>query len=257
MQPVIDINGLSVTLTSGARGFTLEIPALRVAPGERVAFTGPSGTGKTLLLELLGLLRAPGAGRYLAALRDGAQTDLGALWKTRRGRAQIPPLRGRLFGFVPQTGGLLPFLDVRGNIALSQRISARPDAELIEALIGRLGLGPVARLHPDRLSIGQRQRVSIARALAHRPRFVIADEPTAALDPENAAEAMALLFGAADETGTAVVVSSHDLELLDSFALTRYRLGLIPDTDPDRVTSQLAPLEASASRPAATAGPAP
>lgn len=242
MAEVIDIEGLRVTLTSGERAFTLDVPRLTVTSGERVAFTGPSGTGKTLLLELLGLMRAPDRGAYRAALEKGRLDDLAPLWRTRSARARIAPLRGQLFGFVPQTGGLLPFLDVRANVALSQRISNRIDPTLVEALLDRLGIAGVAKLHPDRLSIGQRQRASIARALAHRPRFVIADEPTAALDPENAAEAMALLLEAADDTGTAVVVSSHDLDLLDSFALTRYRLGLVPGGDPDRVISQLAAL---------------
>ncbi|MCB2135102.1 MAG: ATP-binding cassette domain-containing protein [Rhodobacteraceae bacterium] len=215
---------LAVTLRDSERTFTLRIEALGVAPGEAVGLTGASGTGKTLLLELLGLLRQPDhGGRYLVADGDRSR-DLAQLWLAPDGRAQVTRARGTLFGFVPQSGGLMPFLSVAENVALSQRIADRPDPEFAASLIAQLGLKPVARLMPAKLSIGQRQRVSIARALAHRPRFVIADEPTAALDPETAAAAMALLIGAAEATGTSVIISSHDLSLLDRFPLTRYAL---------------------------------
>ncbi|MBL3569621.1 ABC transporter [Rhodovulum sulfidophilum] len=237
MADALVLRDLGVSLADGDRGFALRVPELSIAAGETVGLTGPSGTGKTLLLELLGLLRVPDAGGvYRLCPGDAPERDLTALW-TRRGR--IARLRGRLFGFVPQTGGLLPFLTLSENVALPQRICGRPDPGLVRDLIDRLGLGPVAGLRPERLSIGQRQRAAIARALAHRPRFVIADEPTAALDPENAAEAMTLLFEAAGRTGSAVIVSSHDLDLLGRFALTRYRLALDPDHAPGRPVSRL------------------
>ncbi|MGC9418087.1 MAG: ABC transporter ATP-binding protein [Rhodovulum sp.] len=240
MADTIDIAGLGVSLTDGERGFRLEVPRLRIGPGEAVGLTGPSGTGKTMFLEVLGLLRRPdGGGRYALGGEDGSRHDLAALWSR---PAAIAPLRGRLFGFVPQTGGLLPFLTLAENVALSQRICRRPDPGWVTTLIDRLGLAGVAGLRPDRLSIGQRQRAAIARALAHRPRFVIADEPTAALDPDNAADAMALLFEAAGTSGSAVIVSSHDLDLLDRFALTRYRLALDPDRPHGHPVSRLHPL---------------
>lgn len=244
MAAALDIAGLGVSLADGDRGFSLQVPALRIAAGEAVGLTGPSGSGKTLLLELLGLLRAPDpGGRYRIAGEDGQELDLAALW-SRRGR--IARLRGRIFGFVPQTGGLLPFLTLAQNVALPQRICRRPDPDLAADLIARLGLAPVAGLRPERLSIGQRQRAAIARALAHRPRVVIADEPTAALDPENAARAMELLFEAAARTGSAVIVSSHDIGLLDRFTLTRYRLEPEPGRPPNRPASLLtAPAEAA------------
>lgn len=222
MTDVLRVEDLALTLRDGERRFTLDVPGLAVAPGEALGLTGPSGTGKTLLLELLGLLRRADRGSY----RLGTEgTQVQALWAGRGGRERVSGMRGTFFGFVPQTGGLMPFLTVRENVALTQRVSGRRDGALIGALLERLDLGAVAGLRPDRLSIGQRQRVAIARALAHRPRFVIADEPTAALDPDNAAAAMALLVEAAAGEGTAVLVSSHDIALLDRFALTRYRLN--------------------------------
>uniref|UniRef100_A4WZU4 ABC transporter domain-containing protein n=1 Tax=Cereibacter sphaeroides (strain ATCC 17025 / ATH 2.4.3) TaxID=349102 RepID=A4WZU4_CERS5 len=236
-MPVLLTRNLGVTLADGERRFTLRVPELALEPGEAAGLTGASGTGKTMLLELLGLLRRPEAGGRLLVGTGAEARDLVPLWSARGGRSRLAAARGRLFGFVPQSGGLMPFLTVAQNVALGQRISGREDAARAAALIARLGLGPVAGLRPDRLSIGQRQRVSIARALAHGPRIVIADEPTAALDPEAAAEAMALLIGTAAATGAAVLVSSHDHDLLDRFALTRHRL--VPEARDGHVVSTL------------------
>lgn len=243
----LEAQDLQVSLHDGNRRFRLSLPALALAPGEVLGLTGASGTGKTLLLELLGLLRRPDPGGFYKVAGGG---DLAGLWRGGRalgpglgralGRGRLAAARARHFGFVPQTGGLMPFLDVRANIALSQQISARPDPALVARLIERLGLGPVAGLRPDRLSIGQRQRVSIARALAHRPAILIADEPTAALDPPTALEAMALLIGAAMDSGAAVVISSHDHGLLARFPLRRAHLATQPQSDaPGLLTSQL------------------
>ncbi|MFZ1726972.1 MAG: ATP-binding cassette domain-containing protein [Albidovulum sp.] len=242
MDLSLHAENLSVTLRDTERSFTLVVADLGIAPGEAIGLTGASGTGKTLLLELLGLLRQPDpGGRYTVADGQGFH-DLATLWAKRDGRARVTHARGNLFGFVPQSGGLMPFLSVRENVCLSQRIADRPDADFAGDLIDRLGLAPIARLMPAKLSIGQRQRVSIARALAHKPRFVIADEPTAALDPDNAAEAMALLIGAAEQAGTSVIISSHDLSLLDRFSLTRYALTAHGNDAGNQVTSALLPL---------------
>lgn len=241
----IDIESLAVVASDGDRTFRLEIDRLALGAGEVVGFTGASGTGKTMLLEVLGLLRRPAAGgRFM--LSGAEEADVAAMWAAGRARSQAPALRGALFGFVPQTGGLLPFLTVAENIAVSQRIAGRHDAAWLAALEARLGLSGVRDLRPAALSIGQRQRVAIARALAHRPPFLIADEPTAALDPENAAAAMGLLIDAAAEGGAAVMVSSHDHGLLDRFPMRRLRLEAAPGGDRE-VRSRLAgALEAAA-----------
>lgn len=216
--------GLSLTdarieLRDGDRAFRLDIAALELAPGTALALTGASGSGKTLLLELLGLLRAPAPGTGFR-WRDaaGGETDLAALWRGGARGRRLAELRGALFGFVPQTGGLMPFLTVAENVELPQRVTGQGDAAWTEALIERLGLADVASLRPGALSIGQRQRTAIARALAHRPPFVIADEPTAALDTTTQRQVLDLLKRLRERFGVAYLFISHDRRVLAEMA---------------------------------------
>jgi putative ABC transport system ATP-binding protein len=238
VPPVIETHDLRVTLRDRERTFRLDASGLDVTPGQSVGLTGPSGTGKTLLLELIGLLRRPDpGGRYMLRPGAGDAVDVTRLWSGNGGA--LSAFRGSEFGFIPQNGGLLPFLTLRENIALCQEISGRPDPAHAAALADRLGITALLGLRPDRLSIGQRQRGVIAAALAHRPAVVIADEPTAALDPDNAAEALTLILEAAGQGGSAVLISSHDLDLLARFELSRYVLRLAPDSRSEDVLSQL------------------
>jgi putative ABC transport system ATP-binding protein len=214
-----------LALRDGDRGFRLVWPGFDLARGQAVALTGPSGSGKTLLLELLGLLRRPRPGLiYRCDVAPGG--DLAGLWAGGPRGVALARMRGRLFGFVPQSGGLLPFLDVAENVALTQRVTGREDGALVRALIDRLGLGPVAGLRPGALSIGQRQRVAVARALAHRPPFVIADEPTGALDPASADGVLELLLEVAAGQGSGVILSSHDLDRIGRFGIARMALSV-------------------------------
>jgi putative ABC transport system ATP-binding protein len=216
-----------LALRDGDRGFRLVWPGFDLAPGQALALTGPSGSGKTLLLEVLGLLRRPDPGLvYRWDGGGGEGGDLAGLWARGPRDPALARARGRLFGFVPQSGGLLPFLTVAENVALPQRITGRPDSAHVGMLIDRLGLGPVAGLRPAALSIGQRQRVAVARALAHRPPFVIADEPTGALDPASADGVLALLLEVAAGQGGAVILSSHDLDRLGRFGIARMVLSV-------------------------------
>lgn len=178
---------------------------MEVERGACVAITGPSGCGKSTLLGLLALALRPEGDGVLAL----CGTDALALWRRRRDTA-LTALRAASLGFVPQTAALLPFLTLRQNIALPQATSGRRDPAYAAAVADGLGLRPVLDRRPAEVSVGQRQRAAIARALAHRPALVLADEPTASVHPGQADDILRLLRGLARDAGTALVITTHD-----------------------------------------------
>lgn len=206
------------------RVFELTIERLVLAPGERLAVVGQSGSGKSTLLDLAGLALAPdGAHGFRLEPDGGAPLALGELWRTRRLEA-LAALRARHFGYVVQSGALLPFLSVEDNVHLPLSLAGRRDRGRVHELLDRLDIGDLRRVLPERLSFGQRQRVAVARALVHRPDFLLADEPTASLDPENARRVMEALLELTTAEGSALLLVSHDLDLLDGFDLRRARM---------------------------------
>ncbi|NBC34361.1 MAG: ATP-binding cassette domain-containing protein [Alphaproteobacteria bacterium] len=182
-----------------------------MAPGRAVAFVGPSGCGKSTLIDLLALTLRPDAVAAFTVTdpQDGRVTDIAPLWQKRR-LDDLGRLRARHFGYVLQTGGLLPFLSVRQNIELTQRILGYEDRARVDELARRLDIADLLAAPPAKLSVGQRQRVAIARALAHRPALVLADEPTASLDPVNADAVMDLFMELIAGVGAALVLVTHD-----------------------------------------------
>jgi putative ABC transport system ATP-binding protein len=209
---VYALRNVRVSRISGASRFDLVVGALAIERGEKLALIGPSGSGKSTLLDLLSMVSVPSqAEQYLFAPVAGKAIDVGAmLARADDSGNRLARLRRDGIGYVLQTGGLLPFLTVRRNIGLSR--SLRGDA--LEPMVTEVAcsLGVADHLHklPDALSVGERQRVAIARALAHRPAVVLADEPTAALDPSNAANVMDRFVVLAREAGATVVIASHD-----------------------------------------------
>ncbi|MCX7367509.1 MAG: ATP-binding cassette domain-containing protein [Alphaproteobacteria bacterium] len=145
----------------GALGFELVIEEFSITRGEALALVGPSGSGKSTLLDLLALARRPSStGRFLLTPRTGKAIDLGAVWRAGDDNS-LTAIRAAHFGYILQTGGLLPFLSVRRNIALSQAVLGRPDPRHIEALAARLEIAPLLERMPATLSVGQRQRVAL------------------------------------------------------------------------------------------------
>jgi len=194
----------------GAPGFELVIEEFSITRGEALALVGPSGSGKSTLLDLLALARRPSStARFLLTPRAGKAIDLGAVWRAGDDNS-LTAIRAAHFGYILQTGGLLPFLSVRRNIALSQAVLGQPDPAHIEALAARLEIASLLERMPASLSVGQRQRVAIARALAHRPEILLADEPTASVHPALADTILALLIEQAREQDTALILATHD-----------------------------------------------
>ena len=207
--------------------YQIVLPRLILGRGEVAAITGASGCGKSTLLEMIGLiLRPDGLGQFRLGDADGL--DVAALLRDDR-QAQLADIRAQRLGFVLQSGGLLPFLSVRQNIELPRRMLGLPGkSELVDEAISRLCLQPLLGKLPAQLSIGERQRVAVARALAHDPAVVLADEPTAALDPALAEEVMTLLSELALEQGTTLLVVTHDAELAAGAGITIVRCEVRP-----------------------------
>jgi ABC-type lipoprotein export system ATPase subunit len=172
---------------------------LAVDAGSRVAIVGPSGSGKSTLLSLVGALETPTKGSvWIGGVEASALPD-----------SKRADLRRRTIGFVFQSYDLLPFLSAYENVEFQAALSGvRGDG--VSALITGLGLAEHAEKLPDQLSGGQRQRVGLARALAHRPGLILADEPTGELDSESSRTAMDLLLAAQRELGATLIVVTHD-----------------------------------------------
>ncbi|TQL03506.1 ABC transporter ATP-binding protein [Cellulomonas sp. SLBN-39] len=194
------------------RGVTLAVDA-----GEHVAVVGRSGTGKSTLLNILGLLDAPTSGTYVL---DGA--PVAKLSNRRRTR-----VRGDDFGFVFQQFNLLPGRTALENVAAPLMYARGRQfwqrTRLAAAMLTRVGLGDRLDTMPEKLSGGEQQRVAVARALVRGPRVILADEPTGALDVETGQEIMDLLDDVASETGAALVTITHDLAVA-ARAQRHYRL---------------------------------
>lgn len=210
----------------GSQRYSLVIPALTLRAGEQLAIVGPSGCGKSTLLDLLALVLAPDqVGQF-----EFNNTDIGDLWRADQ-QSALAELRSKYLGYVLQTGGLLGFLDVRSNIALSRQLLGLKDDGSVARLAEQLEISDQLAKKPAALSVGQRQRVSCARALAHAPQLVLADEPSASLDPLNAERVMQALLAQAREHRAACVIATHDEPLARASGLQVRRISCRRDTD--------------------------
>ena len=231
MSAILRAGPLAATLSDAERKFAVKIPSLTITSGSPLAVSGASGSGKTLLLEVLGLLRQPDAGGAYTFSDNGTEIDFGSVWRSKRRETQIRKHRSQYFGFVPQSWALVGFLNAWENARLPQRLSGRSNTGWLSEIFEKLGIAGCERMFPSDLSMGQRQRVAIARAIAHRPAIVFADEPTSALDPLNSEGALRLLVQLACESGMGVFLSSHDHHLLKRLGIPRYLLEVTADSD--------------------------
>ena len=182
---------------------------LSIGEKEFVAITGPSGSGKSSLLYLLGLLDLPTAGEVLIRGRSTAEMD----------EAERAFTRLTMLGFVFQFHFLLPEMTILENITLPMRALGRLSSPQMRqrgtGLLDSLGLIDHVHKRPDQLSGGQRQRVAVARALANEPPVILADEPTGSLDSKSTEQVFQLLRQLVDRDGKTVIAVTHDLSLAD------------------------------------------
>ncbi|EWY42639.1 ABC transporter ATP-binding protein [Skermanella stibiiresistens SB22] len=206
------LNGVERTHRASDGGFLLSVPELSVAAGERVVVLGPSGSGKSTLLDLLAFLAAPDRAETFRFSPAGEDHDIKALWR-KGDRAALTRLRAAHMGYVLQTGGLLPYLTVRENLLLARRLLGLEVPGPADRLAEAVGVGELLHRMPAQLSIGQRQRVAVIRALAHIPRLILADEPTAALDTGLGERVIDTLVAVTGAIGAALILVTHDEEL--------------------------------------------
>ena len=204
-DPILSLRDVRLTLAGNAgpvdilRGITLE-----VARGETLGLVGPSGSGKSSLLMLMGGLERATGGRVTALGQDLTAMDEDQLARFRRGN----------MGVVFQSFHLIPTMTAVENVAVPLELAGAGDAfARAEAELQAVGLGARVDHYPGQLSGGEQQRVALARAAAPRPAILLADEPTGNLDGANGAAIMDLLFGLRDRHGTTLVLVTHAPDL--------------------------------------------
>jgi putative ABC transport system ATP-binding protein len=191
-------------------GFRLLVPSLEIHKGENIALIGHSGCGKSTLLDMLALILHPDkAEQFSLETDDGETKNIDLLWQGKK-RDQLSQVRRLNIGYVLQSGGLLPYLTVRENIELPRRLLELADDDSINSISKVLGIQRQLDKLPGLLSAGERQRAAFARALSHRPSILLADEPTAALDPITARKIMAVVMELIKGLKITLITSSHD-----------------------------------------------
>lgn len=225
--PLIEMRRVTKRYVEGQRDHAvLDEADLQIQTGELVVLLGRSGSGKSTLLNLLSGIDLPTSGEILF---EG--TDLGALSEHER-----TLLRRHQIGFVFQFMNLVPTLTVEENILLPLELAGRLNRTQRDQALERLdfvGLGDRRTSYPDVLSGGEQQRVSIARALAHEPHLVLADEPTGNLDGDTEAQVLELLEKAVRESERTLVMATHSLEVAAlADRVLRVQHGQLVEVDP-------------------------
>ncbi|MEE2950487.1 MAG: ATP-binding cassette domain-containing protein [Pseudomonadota bacterium] len=217
--PLLVLRDIEKTRRDSERVFTLKVSRLNLYAGDRIGLVGANGSGKSTLIGLLALAGPPDHAKIFQLNEGGRAIDVAAAWEKQRETA-LTSARARLVAYVAQRDGLLDFLTIGENIRLGARLAGeRRDA--VRDVVEALDLSALVKAYPSSLSGGQRQRAAVACALARRPKLILADEPTASLDEANTRQVMDSLCQLASEQGAALIVATHQLSLLDRYAMTR------------------------------------
>jgi ABC-type lipoprotein export system ATPase subunit len=208
-MPLLEVSELkkSFRAPDGTTCAVIDVPRFALEERAQIALQGESGLGKTTLLHLIAGILKPDSGRIWLAGRE-----LTALDEADRDR-----VRAMSLGYIFQTFNLLPAFTCLENVLLGMSFGPGPDRSFARALLERVGLGGRLAHRPRQLSTGQQQRVAVARALANRPKLVLADEPTGNLDSANARDAMKLIRDTCAESNAALLIVSHDRDVLAQF----------------------------------------
>jgi putative ABC transport system ATP-binding protein len=203
---VVDLKR-SYTDPTGKRSVVVDVAHLELEESRQMALRGGSGSGKTTLLNLIAGILRPDSGRIFVAGQE-----LTALSESRRDR-----VRGQHIGYIFQTFNLLQGYTALENVRLAMSFGRGIDEHYARHLLERVGLGDRMHYRPRQLSVGQQQRVAVARALANHPTLVLADEPTGNLDRRNADAALALIREVCRESKAALLLVSHDEHVLAQY----------------------------------------
>jgi putative ABC transport system ATP-binding protein len=207
LNPAAELRDIRLTYGAGAGVIeAIKGISLKAYAAEVLMLMGPSGSGKSSLLQIMGCLRKPTSGRVL----------IGDAYADRMQENELSAFRAEKIGFVFQHYNLLPSLNAWENVALALELRGFPQ-EVLESesrqMLGRLGLEDRMDAFPDELSGGQKQRVAVARALVGKPELILVDEPTAALDAKSGSDVARMLSEIAHENGHAVVIVTHDARI--------------------------------------------
>lgn len=185
----------------------LDVPKFNIDKGEQVALIGQSGGGKTTLLHLIAGLLVP----------DSGSINIGGHETTKLSEQGRDRFRAGAIGYVFQTFNLLPAFSAIENVKLGMTFGRNREFSRAEELLGRVGLSDRAGYRPGQLSVGQQQRVAIARSLAGRPRILLADEPTANVDPASAESVLELIRTTCREENVSLLMVTHDMGVASKF----------------------------------------
>lgn len=207
---------------------------LHISTGEFIAIKGPSGSGKTTLLNMIGGLDTPSNGQVII---DG--TDLQGLKEN-----ELIDFRLHNIGFVFQAYNLIPVLTARENIEFIMLLQKRPAVEInkrVNELLKQVGLEDKADKRPGELSGGQQQRVAVARALAPKPKFILADEPTANLDSKSAGNLLDIMLQLNQQENMTFIFSTHDQRVIDRArrVITLEDGKIVSDTQPASMQNEI------------------